>query len=242
MADLSGKKVIITGGAKRIGRQFTLAAAKAGASVVIHHGHSPAEAETLRSEVVELGGQAEILQADFSVPEKALESFKYIFEQDETLYALINSAAIFSPVKFMDTDLPTWRDHMDINLTVPFLLSQAFANSLNGRPGRIINILDWRALRPGKDHFPYTISKSALASMTLALAGILAPNIQVNGLALGALLPPSDGNQDQNIIKKVPAGRWGKLQELDEVFTFLLTGPAYITGEIIHLDGGRHLV
>ena len=131
---------------------------------------------------------------------------------------------------------------MDINLAMPFLLSQAFSNSLNGRDGKIINILDWRALRPGYDHFPYTISKSGLAALTQSLALSLAPNIQVNSIALGAILPPSDGGDESNIISKVPMGRWGNLSELVETFIFLLQGPNYITGEIIHLDGGRHLV
>ena len=81
-----------------------------------------------------------------------------------------------------------------INLTAPFLLSQAFAGQAQDG-GRIVNILDWRALRPGADHFPYTISKASLAAMTKSLAVSLAPGIPVNGLALGAILPPSDGAQ-----------------------------------------------
>lgn len=242
MQKLNGKKVLITGGAKRLGRQFALSSAKAGASVIIHHGHSPLEAEQLCEQIRQMGVQAQSLQADFSHPEAAMKAFKDLFESNKDLYALVNNAAIFEPLKFMDTGLADWHSHMDINLTMPFLLSQAFARSLGGRLGRIINILDWRALRPGKDHFPYTISKAGLASMTRALANTLAPDIQVNGLALGAILPPSDGSSDDGIIKNVPAGRWANMEELDGVFRFLLTGPDYITGEIIHLDGGRHLV
>ena len=108
--------------------------------------------------------------------------------------------------------------------------------------GRIINILDWRALRPGKDHFPYTISKAALASMTKSMALALSPNISVNGIALGAILPPSDGNQTDELIRSVPIGRWAQMKEVTDTVLFLLSGPQYITGEIIHLDGGRHLV
>lgn len=243
MQNLDGKKVLITGGAKRLGRLLALASARVGASVIIHHGHSPAEAKQLCEQIRQMGVQAEAFQADFTNPETAIQAFKDLFKNNDDLYALVNNAAIFEPLKFMDTSLSDWRTHIDINLTMPFLLSQAFAASLGGKPGRIINVLDWRALRPGKDHFPYTISKAALADMTRALANILAPAIQVNGLALGAILPPSDGgNAGDDIIKNVPAGRWAQLEELDEVFTFLLTGPDYITGEIIHLDGGRHLV
>lgn len=242
MIELNGKKVLITGAGKRIGRQLALASAEAGASVVIHYGHSVTQAKEVADEIRKMDRQVDLLQADFSDPEKANAVISEYFTKTKNVFALVNNAAIFKPVKFADTTLSSWRTHMDINLTVPFLLSQAFSKSLGSRPGRIINILDWRALRPGKDHFPYTISKAALASMTEALAHILAPNIQVNGLALGAILPPSDGNTSPNIIKDVPAGRWADLAELREAFTFLLTAPDYLTGEIIHLDGGRHLV
>ena len=103
-------------------------------------------------------------------------------------------------------------------------------------------MLDWRALRPGTDHFPYTISKSGLAAMTKSLAISLAPNITVNGLALGAILPPSDGGNTDQTTAGLPMPRWAELQELEESMLFLLTCPDYITGEILHLDGGRHLI
>ncbi|MCK5343151.1 MAG: SDR family oxidoreductase, partial [Candidatus Heimdallarchaeota archaeon] len=105
-----------------------------------------------------------------------------------------------------------------------------------------INILDWRSLRPGKDHFPYTISKAALASLTEAMAVALAPTISVNGIAFGAILPPSDGGNVESLIGNVPAGRWAEMEEVVKTVIFLLDGPEYITGEIIHLDGGRHLI
>jgi len=126
-------------------------------------------------------------------------------------------------------------------LTAPFLLSRAFARqALDG--GRIVNILDWRALRPGADHFPYTISKVALAALTKSLAVALAPKIIVNGLALGAILPPSDGKATPNITKNIPAGRWAEEHEVEQALLFFLTCPTYVTGEIMYLDGGRHLV
>ena len=139
-----------------------------------------------------------------------------------------------------ETSLDDWNNHLNINLTAPFLLSQAFAK--HAQEGRIVNILDWRALRPGADHFPYTISKSALAAMTKSLAAALAPRITVNGLALGAILPPADNSSAKDkVIEAVPAQRWGEANEVEEALLFLLSGPAYITGEIIHVDGGRHL-
>ena len=242
MVDLKGKKVVITGSAKRIGRELALASAKAGASVIIHHNQSQKEAEQTANDISKLGGKAEIIHADFSEPQKAREIFNEVFQENKNVFALVNNAAIFKPIKFANTSLDDWRNHMDINLTMPFLLCQSFASSIGKQKARIINILDWRALRPGYDHFPYTISKSALASLTQTLALSLAPNIQVNGIALGAILPPVDGAEEKGIISKVPAGRWARKAELSDAYLFLLQGPEYITGEIIHLDGGRHLV
>ena len=242
MVDLKGKKVIITGSARRIGRELALASAKAGASVIIHHNQSQKEAEQTANDICKLGVKSEIIRADFSEPQKAKDIFNNVFQENKNIFALINNAAIFKPIKFANTSLDDWRIHMDINLTMPFLLSQSFASSLGAQKARIINILDWRALRPGYDHFPYTISKSALVALTQTLALSLAPNIQVNGIALGAILPPVDGAEEKGIISKVPAGRWANISELSDAYLFLLQGPEYITGEIIHLDGGRHLV
>jgi len=159
------------------------------------------------------------------------------------LYALVNSAAIFGPLSLADTSLADWERHLTINLTAPFLLSQAFAKQLpEDQEGRIVNILDWRALRPRADHFPYTVSKSALAAMTKSLAAALAPRITVNGLALGAALPPSDSGASADVIENVPLGRWSEAEEVQQALVFLLAGPSYVTGEIIHVDGGRHLI
>lgn len=94
----------------------------------------------------------------------------------------------------------------------------------------------------GADHFPYTISKAALAAMTQSLAVALAPKVTVNGLALGAILPPSDGKAKPDIIKNIPAGRWAEELEVEQALLCVLTRPAYITGEILDVDGGRHLV
>jgi NAD(P)-dependent dehydrogenase (short-subunit alcohol dehydrogenase family) len=160
-----------------------------------------------------------------------------------SLFALVNNASIFEPLTWEHTGLEAWEHHLRVNLTAPFLLSQAFARSLpEEASGRIVNLLDWRALRPGADHLPYTVSKAALAALTQSLAAALAPQVTVNGLALGAILPPSDGAAVQSILEKVPARRWADLDEVGQALLFLLAGPAYLTGDILYLDGGRHLV
>ena len=236
---LDGKTVLVTGGARRVGRLFALACGRAGANVIIHHGNSAREALDVQNEIASFGTQAWILPSDLS---NADEVSRLISRANEfsPLYALVNSAAIFEPLSFQDTKLEDWERHIAINLTAPFLLSQAFAKHTSH--GRIVNILDWRAQRPGADHFPYTVTKSALAAMTKSLAIALAPNITVNGLALGAILPPANESASEKIIEQVPAKRWVEAGEIEDALIFLLSGPAYITGEIIHVDGGRHLI
>jgi pteridine reductase len=237
---LSGKTILVTGAARRVGKLFALACARAGANVVIHHAHSDEDAEIVRAEIVGLGQKTWVFQADLSDSSQA-ENLIPLVNKSTPVHGLVNSAAIFESLSFETTSVDDWQRHLQINLTAPFLLSQAFAKQAQAG-ARIVNILDWRALRPGVDHFPYTISKAALASLTQSLAVALAPRIIVNGLALGAILPPSDGNKNPDIIKNVPLKRWANQDEVENALLFLLTGPAYITGEIIHLDGGRHLV
>jgi NAD(P)-dependent dehydrogenase (short-subunit alcohol dehydrogenase family) len=237
---LEGKTILITGAARRVGKILALACAHAGADIVIHHAHSDAEAEAVRNEIIGLGRQALVFKADLSDPSQAENLIPWV-NKSTPLHGLVNSAAIFGTLALGNTSLEDWQKHLQINLTAPFLLSQAFARQASEN-ARIVNILDWRALRPGPDHFPYTISKAALAALTKSLAVALAPKIIVNGLALGAILPPSDGKAKSDIIKSVPAGRWAEQDEIERALMFLLTCPTYITGEIIHLDGGRHLV
>jgi pteridine reductase len=237
---LNGKTILVTGAAKRVGKTFALACARAGADVVIHHGHSDEEAEETLREIIGMGHRAWVLQADLNDSSQAGGLIARINESTP-LHGLVNSAAMFESLTLENTSAEDWEKHLAINLTAPFLLSQAFAKQAPDG-ARIVNILDWRALRPGADHFPYTISKAALAAMTKSLAVALAPKIIVNGLALGAILPPLDGKAKPDIIKNVPAQRWAETSEVEQALLFLLTGPEYITGEIIHLDGGRHLV
>lgn len=239
---LLGKTFLVTGAARRLGRVFALAIAKEGGNIIIHHGHSPAEAHEVAELAQQMGVKAWVLEGDLSNPANA-ESLLDQAWRLSPLDGVVNNAAIFEPRDLWETDLETWQRHLNINLTAPFLLSRHFAMLLpTSQSGRIINILDWRALRPGSDHFAYTISKAALAALTRSLALALAPRIVVNGIALGAILPPNDGHVEEDLLRSVPAQRWASIEEVEQTLIFLLSAPMYITGEIIHLDGGRHLV
>lgn len=239
---LKGKTILITGAARRLGKFFALAAARAGADVFVHFNASSEEAEETAREIRRMGVNAWCLPADLSQAQMVMQVLDTAWNI-QPVDILVNSASLFDPLTAEQTTLDAWQKHMAVNLTAPFLLSQSLAQKLHpDKPGKIINILDWRALRPGADHFPYTISKAGLAALTRSSAIAFAPHITVNGLALGAILPPSSGSVSTSFLEDIPAGRWAELDEVKQTFLFLLEAPAYITGEMIHLDGGRHLI
>lgn len=242
MMTLVDKSILITGAARRLGRAVALTVARSGANVVIHHAHSADFALALAEEIRMFGRQAWIIESDLSNPENIKEMFARALAFTP-LYGVINNAATFFPQTWRDTNLELWQNTFNLNLTAPFLLTQALAASLSSsQSGRVINMIDWRALRPGADHFAYTNSKAALVSLTRSYAQALAPRINVNAIALGAMLPPAGETPDPDLLSKIPLQRWGTLEELGRTILFLLDGPEEITGSIIHLDGGRHLI
>jgi len=238
--DLRGHTALVTGAGRRLGRAFAEAIAREGADVVVHYGRSQVGAEQAVQFAQQLGCQAVTIQADLSDPAQAAGLIGRSLELVPEVDLLVNSAAIFEPVGAVEAPIESWQRHLDINLTAPFLISQAFAKARNGGSGAIVNLLDWRARLPSADHFPYSISKAALAALTRGLALALAPSVRVNGLSLGAILPPADGGSGDP-IRGVPAGRWGSVEEAVAGLLFLLGGPKSVTGEILQIDGGRHL-
>jgi pteridine reductase len=238
--DLRGHAALVTGAGRRLGEAFARALAGAGCDVCLHYGATPAEA--LAAELSSAHAvRTAALQADLADAQAAAALVDRAANALGSIDLLVNSASIFEPLDFGATGLAEWQRHLAVNLTAPFLISQSFARRLGRAPGAIVNLLDWRALRPGPDHFAYTISKAGLAAMTTSLAQALAPLIRVNGLALGAILPPAGAKADDAPAAAAPLGRWATLQETTDSLLFLLAGPDFITGEILHLDGGRHL-
>ena len=242
LVSLFGKNILITGAAVRVGKAIALSLAEAGANILLHYHTSDDEARQTAQEIKALGVQVHTLKADLNDPAQTIQLMEQAFAIG-SLYGLVNNASIFTSLALENTRVEDWNKHLNINLTAPFLLTQAFGNLLGKEEhGRVVNLLDWRAMRPQADHFPYTISKAGLAALTQATAVALAPRITVNGVAFGAILPPSDGGNTGHILESVPTGRWADLEEVGSTLRFLFAGPGYITGEIIHLDGGRHLI
>ena len=237
---LSGKTVLITGAARRLGRAMAIAVAEEGANVVIHYGKSKEEAEEVASSVRSFGSKAWVFGCDFGNLQEVEDVIDIVFKEIQ-VDALVNNAAIFKDLNFKETDLNAWQTHINIIFSSAFLLCRKFATIYSSNEGRIVNILDWRALKSGTDHFPYTMAKAGLAAMTKSLAVALAPHVSVNGIALGAILPAVDNANDRNVLEDIPLKRWASISEVTETLLFLLSGSGYITGEIIHVDGGRHI-
>ena len=241
--NLEGKVALVTGSAVRLGKALAIALARDGARLAIHHSQSTERAEETVAGIKALGGDAFPVQADLSQPGSASGVIEHTVNHFGRLDILVNSAAIFEPGDLADTTEALWDRHFDINLKAPFFLSQAFAAHVGGeRQGHIVNIVDWRAIRPRPHYLAYTLTKAALVTMTQSLALALAPNIRVNAIAPGAILPPPGKGRDylEQLADTIPLRRSGTPKDVAQALLFLLSSD-FITGELIFVTGGEHL-
>jgi pteridine reductase len=241
--EIDGTVAIVTGGAVRLGRALALALAERGARLVIHYNSSAGPAQAIVDDIVAVGSQALALQADLSQPDQTPSIVERAAAHFGQVDILINSAAIFGPSNWDDTTEADWDRHFAINLKSPFFLSQAFATHVGReRAGHIVNVADWRGARPGTDHVAYTLTKAGLITMTEVLAQALAPNIQVNAIAPGMILPPpgEDRAYLEQMAHTIPAQRVGSPEEIARAMLFLLDSD-FVTGELIFVTGGQHL-
>jgi pteridine reductase len=241
---LEGKVAIVTGAAVRLGRAQALALAECGVHLVIHYNASSAPAQEVVSQIQEIGSQSIAVQADLSHPVEAQSIVKKATDRFGQVDILVNSASIFEPGRWDDTSDENWDRHFDINLKSPFFLTQAFAKQIGPqRRGHVVNLADWRAVSPGTDHFAYTLTKAALVAMTKSLAQALAPQIQVNAIAPGLILPPPGQGPEylDRYAPLIPLQRTGSADEIAQALLFLLRSD-FVTGELLYVTGGEHLL
>ncbi len=242
--DLKEKVAVVTGGAVRVGRALTLALAEAGCHTLIHYGRSEGPARETQAEAEAFGARSVIHSADLADPVATGEVIPAAVRELGNVDILINSAAIFLEGDLDGTTLEMWESQLAINLRAPFLLSQAFARQVPAAgQGKIVNILDARIFRPAADHFAYRLTKSALLAMTETLAQDLAPRINVNAVALGAILPPP--GEDESFLRNlaesaVPLKRHGSAAIVAENVLHLLRQD-FLTGVTVRIDGGQFL-
>jgi NAD(P)-dependent dehydrogenase (short-subunit alcohol dehydrogenase family) len=235
---------LITGAAKRIGRQLALDLADAGYNIAVHCNASVNEAEQVASLIRAKGRKASVVQGDLALIETPERITTAAVQSLGPLDLLINNASIFEPDEAGSISTESWARHQDTNLRAPIMLAQAFAKQLPAHEyGNVINIIDQRVLKLNPRFFSYTLSKTGLWTATRTLAQALAPRIRVNAIGPGPALPSS--RMDQAEFDKQAGltllGRGTTPQEISAVTKFILSQPA-LTGQMIALDGGQHLV
>ena len=244
--ELQNQVAVVTGGAVRIGRETSLALSRTGMRVCLHYGSSAEDAERTAAEIRSAGGEVAVVQADLSDPATAANAVvSAAIDAFGQVDVLINNASIFESERLDELTIESWERHQRINLAAPAFLCKEVAKAITtrqGAEGAIINIVDWRALRPQPGHLSYTLSKAGLVCLTQLLAQELAPSVRVNAIAPGAILPPPDAGPDYEPRMKslIPLERLGHPRDVAEAVLYLLRSD-FITGETIHLTGGQQL-
>lgn len=238
---LQGKTAVVTGAAKRLGRATALALAAEGANLVLHYHTSADEAEAVRAQAQALGVTAWLVQADLGAPDAAEELVSKALAAAGTVDLLVNNASIF-PTSMLDTvNLDQVVENLTVNAWSPFAICRAFARQVG--QGKIVNMLDARLAGYDWLHVAYILSKHTLATLTRMMAVQYAPRITVNAVAPGLVLPPpgKDESYLQGLVGSIPLRQHGSAQDIADAVLFLLKS-AFITGEVIYVDGGRHLL
>ena len=248
--ELRGKFVLITGAARRIGREIALNLAGRGALILVHYRRSRSEAGRLKKEIEDLGAEAFPVAADFSLKNKPLlprirNFVNAIYQKVPRVDVLVNNAAIFYPTPFEKISEKDWDDFHAVNLKAPFFLAREIGmRMMKQGAGKIINLVDWTGLRPPARYLPYAISKAGLVAATRGLAKALAPHVHVNAIAPGPILPAEGSSKkEQKIIAlKTLLKRFGDPCDIAETVRFLVEGGDFITGAVIPVDGGASIV
>lgn len=242
VVDIHGTTALVTGGAHRVGRAIALALAEAGCHVVIHFNSSEEAAHATAADIGAMGRHVRVVGGDLSDPAVVATLFEAAGDL-APVRVLVNSAAGFPKDSIHDVTPQQWDRTMAVNLRAPVFVTQAFAAALPEHlDGAVVNVTDWRTQRPYPDHFSYTVAKGAIDTFTLAAAEALAPRIRVNGVALGAILPPpgEDSAYLKALASSIPVERVGGAEPVAAAVVALV-GNHFITGEILRIDGGAHL-
>jgi pteridine reductase len=242
--NIAGKVALITGSSKRIGRETAVALARRGARVAVHYrSDEPGAQETLRL-VNAAGGSGEIFHAELTDLHEVDAMFSDLEKKMGRLDILVNNASAFDPATFSETTPDLWDVQMDSNAKAPFFIAQRAATLMNRQEqGKIVNLVDVAGDTIWPGYLAYSISKAALIAVNRGLAKVLAPRIQVNGVAPGPVLFPEHYTQDQKhlAIDRTLLKRAGDARDIVSAIVFLIEND-YITGEVIHVDGGRHIM
>ena len=238
---LKGRTALITGASKRIGRALAIALAEEGVNIVAHDRRT-LEADTIKvcGEVKDCGAKSWKVLADLEKPEEYESLIAQAIKAAGSLDFLINNASIFLPNTPMDVGFGDITRHLHVNAWAPFALSRDFVRL--AERGKIINLLDTRIIGNDRAHVAYVLSKKMLSALTMMSALEFAPSFTVNGVAPGLILPPEGKDESylDVLAKSVPLRKHGGPGDIAEAVLYLLKSD-YVTGQILYVDGGKHL-
>ena len=236
------KKIVITGGANRIGKSIALELADYGTEIVIHYSKSFAPAKKLKIELENLGSIVHLLKADLNNFKQTQGIIPYAYNKMKGLNCLVNNASIFENDNLLNFSEKSFTKHINVNLKAPAILIRDFAKKYKGKNGNIVNIIDQRVEKLTPFFFSYTLSKSGLATLTKTSAMKLAPNIRVNAVSPGPTL--KNKRQSEKHFKK----QWKSTilekkvdtKNVSSAVKFLIDNNN-ITGQVINVDSGQRL-
>ena len=240
--NLKQRVVLVTGGAKRVGKAIAAAFAARGAHVAITYLSSASEAAEAVKTFERFDVEALAVRANLSRSTDVKRAIDAVAKRFGRLDVLVNSAANFDRIAFDKLTEKDWDRAINTNLKGPFLCS-LYASRLMQKHGggKIINMADWAGVRPYRNYLPYCVSKAGVIGLTKTLAKELAPKIQVMAVAPGPILPPPDmtAAERRRVAKRVPLKRWGSPQDITNTILFLIEGTDFMTGSTVFVDGGQ---
>jgi NAD(P)-dependent dehydrogenase (short-subunit alcohol dehydrogenase family) len=238
------RTALVTGAAKRLGRAIAIDLAHHGWDIAIHFNSSETDAHETAHQIGAAGRRAALFKADLSSEPQTGSLVSRATESLGTLTALVNSASVFEPDDWATATRESWEKHLAVNVRAPLILSQAFARALpNSEKGAIVNIVDQRVLKPTPQFLSYGVSKAALYWLNTTLAQALAPRIRVNAVAPGPTI--MNARQSATHFRRqreaTILGNGAEPQDICDAVRYLLSASA-VTGEMIAVDGGQHLI
>ena len=242
MGKLRGRVALVTGGGRRVGRAIAVALGAEGMRVAVHYHASADGAREAAKAIADAGGSAEIVEGDLTRVESCGQLIDDVLSRFGTLDLLVNSAAIMLRTPVGEVTEREWDAMYALNVRAPFFLTQRAARALRAARGNVVNIADLAAFETWKAYVPHGMTKAAVVQMTRALAHALAPEIRVNGIAPGVVMLPEhfDVAQAEHLKETTPLKRFGTADDVAEAVVYLAKAD-FVTGEIIRVDGGRHV-
>lgn len=241
MSELQGKRALVTGGGRRVGRAITLALARAGTDIVVHYNQSSKESDAVAAEVLDTGRQVDTIKGDLSDPAAIEQMLSELDRHEIAIDILVNSAAVYYPTPLSEVTPEIWDKIIAVNLRAPFLMAQGLGLRMKKRgQGCIINIADCNLQRPYRDFTPYFAAKAGVAMITETLALELSPEVRVNAISPGTVLPPDDAdvNFKTQSINRSPLKIAGTPEDIADMAVYLAAKGRFITGSNIRVDGG----